>query len=859
MLPFNAISSVFVERFILALVMALLAITISISRWGYSVDQAFYDAVLTRFPSEPPKDLLIVAIDERSLLEIGRWPWSRRVHAQLLDKLREADAQAVAFDIIFPDPDRYDPQSDQIFSEAIANFGSVVLSVHMEQTYQGGQILEVLPTPILASSAAALGHVHVEYDVDGVCRAVFLKEGLGEAYWPHLMLSLLNLVYPDEDYEIPGLRPNESITNSSFAISRDYFNLIPLAGPPPQVESVSYTDVIHDRIPLRTLSDKVVLIGATAQGMGDLIATPFGTMDGVEFNANIYKSLLHKTTIIPVDVHLHWIFSCIIVFVLILSGAYATPRQYFILTSVYVLSITLLSAIFILYARLWFAPLAVIIPLLLFYPIWSWRRLEQAIRFLRRELYRAQQEAESSNQQIDTKLAERLTFVAKIVGLSQWQISDGSSDGGKSFNHMKPIDVVSSDNFNRVSISWDESSDMDTKYSQLWRSAIDLNANVVEKPEKKPAELVTATIQSLRKATQEAEINRKFTRQCLENIRGAIVVTNIFGEAILINDTARSSFDLVEDKPLHLLEFLHDFQIDGNWLHLIQTAILEQTDISVEAKLVNTEKEYLCQLVALNWQSKYTDTLLFSFTDITMVKESERARTEALHFLSHDLRSPVVSILALIEQYRNTKLNRDDVVEKSEVNSMLSDIEAYARKNLSFAESFLQLARAEIAGQSKFDLCDIHSVIDNALLMVRHPASQKKIKIDISRTMDDMWVEGDGELLERLLINLLTNAIKYSSSDTLVQVFAEVEGSNLVIKVKDQGHGIKPEDLPNIFQRFKRVAGQTNVSGAGLGLHFVEIVARKHGGSVRVESEFGKGSCFIVVLPAYQDDTLLDD
>ncbi|WP_460048432.1 CHASE2 domain-containing protein [Sessilibacter sp. MAH2] len=858
-------SNILLERLLFAGAMSFFAIVISIWRWGYSVDQAIYDALITTFPVQPDPELLIVAIDERSLLELGRWPWPRRAHAQLVDRLHEAGAKAIAFDVVFPESDQFDVGGDAAFAESIKRMGKVALSVHMEQTYLGGQVLEILPTPELASATEYLGHVHVEYDVDGVCRAVFLKEGLGQAYWPHLMQVLLNMVEESDGGSLPGLTGGSG-SSSSFIIERDFYNLIPLSGPPPAIETVSFTDVIQGRVPARNLKDKIIIVGATARGLGDIVATSYGTMDGVEFNANVFNSLRSRTTITPVSAGIHWFLSGLSVFLLIVLAAKSTPRQYLILTVFYVVGFLGVICTAIFTVRIWFAPLSVIIPLLLFYPLWSWRRLEQAIGFLRRELIRVQTE-KTPIHKTQRPLTQRLQFVASIVGIQQWHIESPESDFSTTTNgediagddtydgdrHVKPIIVSEGNTFHKVRVSWQEPSTLERHKAALWRSAIDHNSNFLASKSPKPAELVTATISSLREATHQSEVNRLFTNRCLDLLQDAIVVANIYGDLIFQNHLASSLFSNIVGESSTILDLLKPLKIDQPWLELIRKSVLNGEVISVEASFVDTEREFFCQLSAMSWQSDQIDTLLFTFTDITAIKENEKARNEALHFLSHDLRSPVVSILALIQQYRNSLGSQNPSGVKS-VDSLLDDIQAYAEKNLAFAESFLQLARAEISSDANFNLCDLHAVIDNATLMIRHFAQSKQIKISVERTMDDLWVWGDGELLERLLINLLSNAIKYSPENSNVVLRVSIARDQVFVKVIDEGIGIKQDELENVFKKFRRASNTNTVIGAGLGLHFVDIVAKKHGGHVSVTSEINRGSTFTVALPLYQDE-----
>lgn len=836
--------------------MVALAGATSLNRWAYSVDQAIYDAAIAQFRGPMDKDILIVAIDERSLLELGRWPWPRYLHAQLIDQLHQADVKAIAMDVVFAEPDREHPEYDVLFADAMTRMGKVVLPVHMEQTHAGGQILEVLPPPNLFQSAASVGHVHIEHDVDGVCRAVFLKEGLGEAYWPHLMYELWLLSDESASHPLPGLRQKDGQDRSPFVIARDYYNLIPLADPTASVARVSYTDVIHNRISPRNLANKIVLVGATAKGLGDVVATSIGAMNGVEFNANILNSLRNGTTIMPVSKLAHALISMFAVFAVLMLGVRASPRQYLLITVSAALLALALSVVGIVTVRVWFAPLSIIMPLLVFYPLWSWRRLEQALSFLRRELARAELQADRGGQWQSKEFDQKLSFLSTLAAVKTWQLVDKQSDsvlagdkvGWSGGNDSMDLSLMADPSLKEKILRWQWQDTASQPERALWHHSLDslaVRPGVVEK--RVPSELVSETIALLRNANREVDESRAFFDQCLENLQDAVLVSNLFGEVTFANAKARSLFQIQDKNDAKLMLCLQQLEIDGGWQPILHQMVSERSDIYAEVKGARENEVYFLQLAGLTWRSNELDTLLFSFTDISFVKESERARTEALHFLSHDLRSPVVSILALLEHYRNA--NKDQLVADGQLREVLSEIEDYARKNLSFAESFLQLARAEIVGDSKFDLCDIHSVVDNALMMTRQQALAKKISVEVDRSREDMWVWGDGDLLERVLINLLTNAIKYSQSGTEIKLTVKTHNEQVVIKVADQGFGIGADELQAIFKRFHRSSGAKPVGGAGLGLHFVDTVCKKHGGTIDVVSELGLGSTFTVTLP----------
>ncbi|HHJ81350.1 MAG TPA: CHASE2 domain-containing protein, partial [Candidatus Tenderia electrophaga] len=112
------------------------------SNWLERVDLVIFDTPQQLWSRPAPDDIVIIAVDEYSLTELGRWPWSRRIHAELLNKLSEIETQAVVFDIIFAEPDSHDPNGDQLLADAISNNGRVILPVLLEQRYLGGQLIE---------------------------------------------------------------------------------------------------------------------------------------------------------------------------------------------------------------------------------------------------------------------------------------------------------------------------------------------------------------------------------------------------------------------------------------------------------------------------------------------------------------------------------------------------------------------------------------------------------------------------------------------------------------------------------------------------------------------------------------------
>ena len=358
----------------------------------HRIDLVLYDALLVVNRPAPSGEIALVVIDERSLQQLGRWPWPRALHADLLDRLREAGARAVALQIIFAEPGNAD--DDAQLAAAIARFGHVVLPVFPEADREGGGLRAALPLPALAS-AAHLGHVDTELDQDGVARGIYLKGGVGESNWSHLGLALLE-AGERGPVALPGERRPAATPTGSRSWLRDYRALVPFAAS--GFATVSYADVLSDPAAAASLRDKLVLVGVTAAGFADELATPVvrdgARMAGVEFNAHVVNALLQQRLVEPLPVPVSLVLSMLLASLpLLLSGRVRTPLVPAVLAIVCALGTLLLAAAMLRSANLWFPPAAAVVGALLSYPLWSWLQLRSTAAELARERERIERHA----------------------------------------------------------------------------------------------------------------------------------------------------------------------------------------------------------------------------------------------------------------------------------------------------------------------------------------------------------------------------------------------------------------------------------------------------------------------------------
>lgn len=234
-----------------------------------------------------------------------------------------------------------------------------------------------------------------------------------------------------------------------------------------------------------------------------------------------------------------------------------------------------------------------------------------------------------------------------------------------------------------------------------------------------------------------------------------------------------------------------------------------------------------------------------TMTDVTRLRALQEQREDLLRSVSHDLRSPLTVILGqaqLLEQGLE-KAGVDGLQRKS-----ASAIASEARRMNVMIQDLVDSARME-AGQLRLDrkAVDLRSFVSDLLQRASLVLDVKRVKADIPAGLPP--ISADPNRLERILLNLLSNALKYSYPGTEVRITARVVDGAVAVAVSDRGPGIAPEDLPHLFERFYRARAARGTEGIGLGLFTVKALVEAHGGRVWAESELGRGSIFTFEMP----------
>ncbi|MGF6598320.1 CHASE2 domain-containing sensor protein/nitrogen-specific signal transduction histidine kinase [Paraburkholderia sp. GAS448] len=777
----------------LGVVVILLA---ALWRLTSGVDHLVYDRFLSVRPVPVSPDIVVIEIDNASIAQLGRWPWPRSVHAHLLDQLAKVQPAAVVYDVLFTEPAEDDAQLAQSLGAH-----PTYLPILLSPEGANGERVAVTPVTALAQAAAALGHINLEVDGDGIVRSVALFEGDAHSRWPQLMVPVYRAVRDGKlrlaggNERLRGL-PDHAAGGHDGGEARF---LIPFSPRAETYAKVSFASVLAGDVPAEMLRDRIVLIGVTASGLYDRFSTPvsgeLGPMPGVYIHANVLDTLLNGRAILPAHAWLLFAVSLLPLGVLLGGFLVLSPRRSLLLTMGLCAAMAGGSLALLYGARLWMSPVPAIFGLVAVYPIWNWRRLEMTMAYLRKEL----QSLADEPHLLPEAPQERNEFAGDVLE-----------------QHMA----------------------------------------------------------LMAQAAQRVQDMKRFVWDSLDSVPEPILVSDLRGVILIANHAAKSHFaQLAAPAPegramrdaLGDLTFVKtvDSHADtdafarGHWPAPLDPTRRDYADMMEEGIEVRDRdgRDHLLRYArCTNAQGEVTGWIA-GLVDVTALHAAERQREDALRLLSHDMRSPQASILALVEIERAR-------IESEHTRELLDRVERYAQRALTLADDFVQLARAE----SQTYVLEPQSLVElliDASDEVWPQAHARRIRLEteLEQDRDDAdgyWICADRSLMTRALVNILNNAVKYSPSDTRIACTIAREAglpARVQCTIRDEGYGIPAEEQAQLFERFRRFheTERPEVGGAGLGMAFVKTVVTRHGGDVHVESEVGRGTAFTVSLPAFDE------
>jgi signal transduction histidine kinase len=238
--------------------------------------------------------------------------------------------------------------------------------------------------------------------------------------------------------------------------------------------------------------------------------------------------------------------------------------------------------------------------------------------------------------------------------------------------------------------------------------------------------------------------------------------------------------------------------------------------------------------------------IVVSISDITKQQELQNMKTEIMTLVTHELRTPLTAIQGMSEV-----LTQFDV-EPGRQREMHAAINEEAKRLARMIDEYLNITRLEAGARPlRKTPLRVEAIVERVVLLLNPLGATRGVPISFESEDGLPVIKADADLLAQAVTNVLGNAIKYSPHGKDVGITVRTDGKDILIEVVDNGHGIAPEDVKRIFEKFYRVprAESADQQGTGLGLTLVREIMESHGGQVTAQSELGRGSTFTLRLP----------
>jgi CHASE2 domain-containing sensor protein/signal transduction histidine kinase len=702
-------------------------------------------------PPLQPSAVVLVLIDDESLREYGRWPWSRARVAELLRNLDRAGARVIGLDILFSEPQS--AAIDRELADAIRENRRTVIVDKIGMYPDGPHWIE--PLAVLADGALGVGHAQAVLDSDGICRRLPVRELTIDG--PRLAFALEVARHVDASrtaeflaaYGISEQDKDAAITAAAPVLAPIYFRRDPF-------QSISAAAILQGR-DLGNLRGRPVLVGFGPTEISDRLSTPLTgpwPAPGVEIHAQILDSILSGRTLhaVPMIATLALLFAtCVgVVFFfrnrkgwnVVLWAVCLGAIVYFAGWSVFVLGSRILAVGPMLLAVM-FAPVAV-----------------YAADFVL----------------VERSVRKQMQLLRKwLVQHRRYELREDSDDIAQNLALLQELQV------------------------QLG-SIYELHETL------------------------------------LDATRDGVAIFDTDGKLILQNRIFAGIFHSHRQ-----LTSMAEVEVEVHWLEE-EARVGNRNTVESEAYIGN-------ELYSMRLAPLPPTTLtpkggtIWILTSLKARDERDRSRAEALGFITHELRTPLVSIQGFAElmmQYPNSPQCADAP----------ETIFRESKRLLALIYSYLDVLRLDAGARPlRRDDVPVGDVVRQVFEILRPLAAANQMKLTWQGE-DAIWVSGDSALVNGAVLNVVSNAIKYGEPASEIRVVCVQQEDEAVITVHNYGQPIASADLPHLFSPYYRGSKERERgAGWGLGLAFVKRIAERHGGSVDVESS-AAGTTFTIHLPA---------
>lgn len=699
--------------------------------------------------------VLLVLIDDESLRQYGRWPWSRELLGRLTSNLAQAGAGVIGLDILLSEPQS--PEADAGLQKSLRANGRTVLVDKIAAFPDGPHWVE--PLPAFSQAAVAVGHAHAVLDADSVCRRFPPRElTIDGSRWA-FAVEVARRADPRRtsaflsSYGIPASDDAAGITLAKPVLVRIPFRR-------DGFETISASTVLQGGDLGIRFAGRPVLVGFGTTEISDRLSTPLALeipAPGIEVHAQILDGILTGRSLHEVPATFGaaaLAFTCLVV-----VNVFRKWRGWASVGLLVVLAVAVHAIAF-----LTFLSASRIVPAgaMLFAVI-----MGPLVVFA-----------------ADFAVVER-SVTQQLLGLRSWlskQATEAAAPG-------------------KAELSW--------------------------------------KLELLQKLETELGSLYELHRALLESTQDLVAIFDEKGNPLLHNQ-AFAAVLTPTNSGLTL------GQLRGRWISKDDEPLAD-VDAGQEGEVYLNGALYSVRIAPLPpTRLSPSGGTVVTFTNLQTRVERDRARAEALAFITHELRTP----LASIQGFADLMIRYPDSPDcEGAAETILSE----SKRLLALINSYLDVLRLDAGAKPvRADVLELHDIVRQVFDILRPLAAAANMRLALETNTAVVTI-GDAPLINGAVLNLVSNAIKYGKPGTEITVRCSNREDNVIISVQNQSEPIAVEEIPHFFDPYYRGKNVENRKpGWGLGLAFVKRVAEKHGGSLRAES--GRtGMTFEIYLPIRTD------
>lgn len=702
-------------------------------------------------PSEHQRSpVVVVSIDDQSLQQYGRWPWSRELLVEITNQLAKAGAGPIGLDILLSEPQSR--EADRDLADAFRRAGRVVIVDKLANLAGGPQWVE--PVAVFAE-AATVGHAQAVLDMDSICRRFPPRElTLNGSRWA-FAVEVARKVDPQRALaflQAYGIPASDEAADANIAkpllvripFRRDRFDMIPAS----RILSGFDPALVRGR---------PVLVGFGPTEIGDRLSTPLSAelpTPGIEVHAQILDSILTGRRLFDTPLWMSALVLLVTCAVAVLC--FRKPRGP-ALIAVMVVALCavmygLCVAAFLLSSR--FPPVGAMM--------------------------------------LATVLAPSLVYTAEFVVVE------------RSLNRQ-------------------------LRSLRAWL------AIRREIPARRDPDL-SWRLELLQTLQSELGSLYELHKALLESTQDLVAIFDASGNLLLKNERFSTAFQIPAETGWSLRQ-VREQLVPSEEAPPVRNGDLEEGEVHLDGQLYSLRVAPLPSTTV----SPSGGTIV-TLTNLRTRVERDRARAEALGFITHELRTPLASIHGYAEMMMR---NPSEATDEGAAETIFRE----TKRLLALISSYLDVLRLDAGAKPlATHVIDMEGLVSQVFDILQPLAVQAGMKLVLD-IPEPITLEGDAPLITGAVLNLVSNAIKYGQPGTEIRVSCSQQAHEVVASVYNIGQPIREEDIPKLFDPYYRTSkAQTSKPGWGLGLAFVKRIVEKHGGSVKV-SKGENGTVFEMHLP----------